>query len=93
MYTKHRCKYRNTAVSCYPSKNSLPLEFYYTIVVYSSTILYIYTTFTHTILRSQKINCFETTSDKGLRKCNKTKSLQVTVDGERLKKLTGVIDE
>lgn len=50
-----------------------------------------YTTFTPIILSSQERNSFETTSDKDLRKNNKVKSLQVMVNGERLKKLIGII--
>lgn len=52
-----------------------------------------YTIFTHIILSSQERNCFEITSHKDLRMNNKVKSLQVTVNGERLKKLMGVITE
>lgn len=50
-----------------------------------------YTIFTHIILSSQERNCFETVSSKDLRKNNKAKSLQVMINGERVKKLIGVI--
>lgn len=50
-----------------------------------------YTILIHIILSSQERNGFETTSDKDLRKNSKVKSLLVTVNGERLKKLIGVI--